>query len=348
MKKIIKKYISSYLILALMVLSQLFLNGCSLKGFSEEDVKITKSETHFGTIMTITLYGKEKEIEKTIDKCFEKLDELEYIFSAKLEDSELSMVNKRAYNEDVKVSDELFFVFEKALEYCNKTDGAFDISIGQLVDIWGIGTENEKVPAAEEIDGLKGLGGYRFIKLDADNQTVRFTDKRVKVDLGAIAKGYAADVIKKEIKDIDEKIYGVLNFGGNVMTVGSKPSKDKWNIGITDPLNEGELCMKVSIDEKTVVTSGNYERYFEKDGKRYHHILDGKTGYPSDNGVISASIIGESSIDCDALSTACFVLGVDKALSLINSLEDYEAIIIDKDGHFFMSDNADKYDVQKY
>ena len=320
------------------------LQGCNFIGLTKkEDVKVSKSQMCFGTVMTITLYGEEKETTAVIDEAFEELNRLEMIFSAKKEDSELYRLNETAFQNSVAVSSELYEVISKALMYNKKSGGALDISIGNIVSLWAIGTDDERIPGDEEIAGFLDMDGCSYICMDDSNRSVEFKDDRVKLDLGAIAKGYAADVIKAFILNKNENAYGILNFGGNIMTIGEKPNGSDWNIAITDPHEPEGTFATIGIKDKCVVTSGNYERYFEKDGVRYHHIIDAKTAYPARSGVLSVSVIGDSSVDCDALSTACFVLGVEEGLKLIESLDGFEAVFVDENMETHMSGGMDKY-----
>ena len=291
-------------ILFVVFMFSLFLIGCTNEKSNEgKGTEYEKTEEILGTVVTGKVYGKNSK--KALEEAFIRAKDIEKVMSAKLSDSELTKVNENAYKKEVKISKDLYFVIEKALYYSELTEGAFDLSIGKLIDLWGIGTDNEKIPQEEEI----------------------------KLDLGAIAKGYAADEMKKIICDKYKIEKGILNLGGNVMTIGSKNENEKWKVGITNPLNTEEVLAVVKVQEKTVVTSGNYERYFIKDNVRYHHILNPDTGYPAEEGVISTTIITKNSIDADALSTATYILGKDKGLKLIESIDGIEGIFVDNEGN---------------
>lgn len=314
------------------------------KSEKSEDVKYSLTEEHFGTILTITLYGNDEEKLKEItEKSFDECERLEGIFSAKLSDSELSMLNINAAKEPVKVSDELMYLIKEALSYNKLSEGALDVSIGELINLWGIGSENQRVPDIEELKPYISADGCSSIIIDEENNTVFYNTDLVRIDLGAIAKGYAADCIKKYICDNMEDPYGILDFGGNIMTIGQKADGTSWNIGITNPKLPSQIYGVVSVKDMCVVTSGNYERYFIENGVRYHHILDPFTGYPADTGIISSTIIGNDSMECDALSTACYILGVDKSLKLIDGIEGVEAVFIDNDGNAHTSKGMSKY-----
>lgn len=338
------KQMFSVAILCIIVCTGTVLQGCNINGLTKkEDVKVSKSQMCFGTVMTITLFGEEKETTSLIDEAFEELKRLEMIFSAKKEDSELYRLNETAFNNPVVVSTELYEVIDKALIYNEKSCGALDVSIGNIVLLWAIGTDDERIPSDEELAELVDMDGCSYICMDDSKKSVEYKDARVRLDLGAIAKGYAADAIKAFILEKNENAYGILNFGGNIMTIGEKKNGSDWNIAITNPVEPEGTFATIGIKDKCVVTSGNYERYFERDGVRYHHIIDAKTGYPARSGVLSVSVIGDSSVDCDALSTACFVLGVDEGLRLIESLDGFEAVFVDENMETHMSDGMDKY-----
>lgn len=308
------------------------------------EVKYSHTEEHFGTILTITLYGgDEEELKEITEKSFGECERLENIFSARLSDSELSMLNEQAALGPVEVSDELMYLISEALAYNKLSEGALDISIGRLVDMWGIGTENQRVPDMEELKPYIDKDGCGSIIIDEEKNTVFYNSSLVSIDLGAVAKGYAADCIKKYICDNMEAPYGILDFGGNIMTIGQKADGGSWNIGITNPISPSQVYGVVSVKDMCVVTSGNYERYFIEDGVRYHHILNPHTGYPADSGIISSTIIGENSMQCDALSTACYILGVDRAMELVDSIEGVEAVFIDNDGRPHASKGISKY-----
>lgn len=319
-------------ILFVVFMFSLFLIGCTNEKSNEgKGTEYEKTEEILGTVVTGKVYGKNSK--EALEEAFIRAKDIEKVMSAKLSDSELTKVNENAYEKEVKISKDLYFVIEKALYYSELTEGAFDLSIGKLIDLWGIGTDNEKIPQEEEINLLKGKKNYKNIVLNKEESTIRFLNEDIKLDLGAIAKGYAADEMKKIICDKYKIEKGILNLGGNVMTIGSKNENEKWKLGITNPLNTEEVLAVVKVQEKTVVTSGNYERYFIKDNVRYHHILNPDTGYPAEEGVISTTIITKNSIDADALSTATYILGKDKGLKLIESIDGIEGIFVDNEGN---------------
>lgn len=338
---------SKIFIRLLAILCVLSITGCSLPKTAKqagELVEVTKTEQYFGTIITITLYGdNEKELEQMLQESFLTCGKLENICSATLPDSELSKVNQQAYSKPVPVSEELFSVLKKAMYYYELSDGSFDVSIGRLTKLWGIGTEKERIPEETELEELKNRHGGEHIVLNEKDSTVQYTDEQLQIDLGAIAKGYASDVVKEYLSRQKNLKGALLNFGGNIMTIGENKEGGNWKIGITDPLHPQNVCCAVSVKDRCVITSGNYERYFIKDGVRYHHILDPFTGRPAESGVISTTIIGTDGAACDALSTACYVMGLDRAMKLIEGLDGMECVLIDEKGAIHCSSGMEAY-----
>jgi thiamine biosynthesis lipoprotein len=288
-----------------------------------------------GTIVQLKVYGGNAE--KATEKALKKISDIESKMSVNIETSEITKLNAKAGISGEKLSVDTYSVIEKAVQYSKLTEGALDATIEPIVKLWGIGTDKERVPSKNEINEKLKLVDYNDIILEKENSIVKLRRVNQAVDLGAIAKGYTADEVKKVLIDngIDSAL---INLGGNVYAVGNKPDGNTWNIGVQNPLNtRGQYLGTVSVTDKSVVTSGNYERYFIKDGKRYHHIFDPKTGYPSEKGIISATIVSEKSIDGDALSTSTYVLGLEKALKLIESIKGVDAIFITSDKKVYVT-----------
>ena len=317
-----------------------FFCGCGPK------VEQNMQKEILGTIVTVSIYtnqGKEP-----LNAAFARAEELEIILSANEENSELSRLNQRAYLEEVVVSKELFSVIERGVYYGNLTDGALDITIGNLIDLWGIGTSEEKVPEREEILPYIGLRGYEKIVLNEERSSIRFLDAKIKINLGAIAKGYIADEMKKLLVVKYEITNGMLNLGGNVLLIGKKKDGRDWKVGIANPLDPERVIASLDLADKTLVTSGNYQRYFQQDGEWYHHILDPFTGYPANSGFISTSIFTECSMDADALSTATYVMGKERTMELLEQFKDCEGVFILEDGSRVKTSGVASYTYQEY
>ena len=305
----------------------LSLTGCTSGATSKEPVSDTGF--YFDTVVSITLYNVEND--DLIQDCFSLMADYEAMLSRTRENSDVWNIN-HSQGEPVEVSADTASLIETALHYAEVSGGAFDITIAPVTDLWDFQGEGEHaLPAPEELEEAISHVGYENIVLNGT--TVTLKDPEAALDLGGIAKGYIADRLKAFLvsKGVTS---GFIDLGGNLLTIGVKPDGSNWKMGVRKPFAQttSELCATVSIADDSLVTSGTYERYFEMDGTLYHHILNKETGYPVSNGLTSVSIISSSSVDCDALSTTCFLLGLEEGLELIESLEDTEALFITEDG----------------
>jgi len=261
------------------------------------------------------------------------LIELESILSANRDDTNLAAINASAGLAAVKAAPETIVVLSEALLFSQKTEGAFDPTVGPLVKAWNIGTDYAAVPKADALRTALSLIDYKKVSLDEKAGTVFLAEKGMKLDLGAIAKGYAADEIVR-ILSAHKIRKAIIDLGGNVFAFGEKSPGKSWTIGIRDPENNtGNSILSLPVKNKSVVTSGIYERFFEQDGVKYHHILDTTTGYPIQNDLLSVTIITGRSMQADALSTSVFALGPKKGKALVESLPDTDAIFVFKDKH---------------
>lgn len=288
-----------------------------------------------GTVVQLKIYGTNAE--KATEQSLKKITDIESKMSVNIKTSELTKLNAKAGISGEKLSQDTYSVIEKAVGYSKLTEGALDVTIEPIVKLWGIGTDKERVPLKSEIQEKLKLVNYKDILLDSKNSTIKLRRIGQAIDLGAIAKGYTADEIKKVL--INNNISSALiNLGGNVYAVGKKLDGTNWSIGIQNPLDtRGKYIGTLSVNDKSMVTSGNYERYFIVDGKRYHHIFDPKNGYPSEAGLISTTIISDKSIDGDALSTSTYIMGLTKGLKLVESIKGVEAIFITKDKKVYVT-----------
>jgi FAD:protein FMN transferase len=322
MSKLFSKSTGLMLATAFLSTFLLIISGCSRAA----QQPVSRSRLLLGTYCTITIF--ENTPERVFESAFERVEEIESKMSTSLETSEISEINRLSGTGGRTVSEDTYFVVARGLEYSNISNGAFDISVGPLVKIWGIGTEEAAVPDKETLAVVLELIGYSNIQLDPETRKVFLNKEGMKLDLGGIAKGYAADEAARVLTEAGVKS-AIIDFGGNILTLGTKRNREPWRIGIQAPQDiRGDYIGILSSGAAAVVTSGNYERYFEKDGKRYHHILDTETGYPVDNGLISVTIRSADALSADALSTAVFSLGPEKGLALIESLSETEAILV--------------------
>ncbi|MEL7565565.1 MAG: FAD:protein FMN transferase [Dehalobacterium sp.] len=303
-----------------------FLAGCS----SNPEIPVEKQGFYMGTVVTLKAYGPNAP--KAVDEGMKRIEDVQDKMTINVSDSEINQLNVSAGNRVyVPLSSDSIYVLKTALKYAQLSQGSFDVTIGPFVRSWGSFTQNPQIPSPTEINRIKKLINYRDLEINEKENTARLKNPGQMVDLGGIAKGYAGDEVIKIFKT-----YGIesafVNLGGNVVVLGGKPDGSPWHVGIQNPRAQDGGCIGVlELRDGTVVTSGDYKRYFEESGIRYHHILDPKTGYPSQSDLISATIVTERSIDADALSTAVFVLCLAKGLDLVQSLEGVEAVLITRD-----------------
>jgi len=321
---------------ALALISVLLLSGCQ-KSLSNTSAKpLSKTNFLLGTIIEISVYDKKDEA--LLDKAFERIREIEGKMTINnAENSEIISLNQASGKNEVKLSPDTFYVVEKGKEYSRKSGGLFDITIGPVVKLWNIGTDYAAVPMKNKLEEAVGLVDYRKLSLNSGNYTAFLEEPGMQVDLGAIAKGYAADEAVRILKE-NGVGHAIINLGGNVITIGGNPNGNPWRIGIQSPSDpRGDYLGIVQIQDQAVVTSGTYERYFEEDGKIYHHILNPITGYPVENNLSSASIITGKSIDGDGLSTTVLLMGLEEGMKLVESLENVEAVFITNDKTVYVS-----------
>jgi thiamine biosynthesis lipoprotein len=306
-----------------------------------------QSEFILNTVCTVNLF--EGGTRDRYAAVFARIREIDRMMSAYQEGSDTDLVNRNAGRAPVKVHSEFLFVLEKALHFAALSGGAFDPTIGPLVRLWGIGTEEEQVPRADEREQALSLVDYRDLRIDREHGTAFLARRGQALDLGAIAKGYAADEAARIIRNAGVK-RAMIDLGGNIMMTGSRRDgffifgeEKPWRIGIQDPLEErGAYLGILQVRNQSVVTSGVYERYFEKDGRRYHHILSTADGYPSGGGLLSVTAAADSSADADALSTALFCLGYEKGSALLNSVPGAAAIFVFEDRSVKLAGATDK------
>lgn len=282
----------------------------------------------YDTVATIKIYD-EKATEQNIDEIRDLLSKIDLELSRTNKYSDLYKVNAASGKEAVKVSQGTFDVVKLALSYAEETDGLLDPSIGPLINLWDIGHEGAKVPDKDDLETARKLTDYRKVVLDEANLTIKLEEPGMVLDLGSIGKGYAADQVAKYMHDHDLNS-ALINLGGSsINAVGGKPDGADWNVGLQDPVkSRGSQLGTVKINNETIDSSGVYERFFMEDGVRYHHILDPRTGYPTQNGLMSITIVSDNATDADALSTAAFVMGLKDGMAYIEKQPGIEAFFI--------------------
>ncbi len=326
------KRILSILILCLVVIIPLI--GCG--SAAKNNAVSSGSYFIFDTLVTVKVYSEQVE-----DQHFEAIElilkDIDQATNRQLEGSEIDQVNRRAGIDAVKVSAETFLVVQKAMEYAAQSEGRFDPTIGPLVDLWGIGTEEAHRPDDAMLTQTVSLVNYKDVRLDETQQTIQLNRPDMSIDLGAIAKGYAADRVAEYLRSEGFES-AIIDLGGNILAMGTKPSSELWTIGIQNPESKrGDNIGTLRVRNKTIVSSGVYERFFMHEGVHYHHILDPKTGYPVANNLLSITIVTNRSIDADALSTTVFSMGLEKGLAFVESLEDVDAFFITHEREIYIS-----------
>lgn len=323
-------------IVSVSVLALMVLIGLLSKLFMGQNNN-SKSGFYFDTVINITLY--DNGAEEAIDECFKLAEKYEKLFSKTITGSDIYRINNSRGN-SVKVNQETFDLIKTGIYYSKMSDGLFDITCGKLSTMWDTDSLTSNIgvltlPTDTQIEKALANTDYKLLELDEKELTVTLHSVESAVDLGAIAKGYVADRMKEYLNSKGFS-QGIINLGGNVLTIGPKTSKENYKIGIQKPFSrEGELATTISVKDKSVVTSGTYQRYVRDGEYIYHHIIDLHTGYPVDNSLDSVTIISDSSTEGDALSTIVFCMGYEKGFEYIKSLDNIEAVFITKDGNIY-------------
>lgn len=320
------------------VLAGVVLTGLVFSPVQAKTRKYTNTDFAMNTVVSETLYTKGTDLNPSIGKLLKKTED--DILSWTEEDSQIAQVN-RAGGETVEVSAELADYLQKIQRLAEDSEGAFDPTLGKVIRLWDIGGENAGIPQTGELESLLKETGYEKLELDGNKVTLK---DGATIDLGAAGKGIGCDLVM-EFLEQDKDVSGmILNLGGSsVMAYGEKPDQLDWKVAIRDPGEpEGDYLGAVALKGgEFLSTSGDYERYFMEGGKRYHHILDPETGYPVWNGLTSVTVVCDSGLFADGLSTACFVLGKEKALPV---LEKYgaDAAFVDGEHKVYLTEGMKK------
>ncbi|WP_109708569.1 FAD:protein FMN transferase [Faecalicatena contorta] len=311
------------LIILLTVVLMFTLSACS-KPPLENPIKTTG--IYFDTVISVEIWGSTDET--ILEYCEDICAQYEQLLSRTIETSDISRINS-AGGAKVQVDAKTAEVIRKGLYYSQLSEGGFDITIAPLSELWDIKNNPGNIPAQSAIDEAKSHVNYKNVVLEGN--TVSLKDPEAAIDLGAIAKGFIADELKVYLTEQGIE-HALINLGGNILAVGGKTDGENFHIGIQKPFDERNTVMtSVDVNGKSVVSSGTYERYFKKDGKIYHHLLNPSTGYPFDNNLLQVTIISDLSVDGDGLSTTCFALGLEQGTALIESLDGISAIFITED-----------------
>ncbi len=311
----------------------LFFSGCSEKSSDDREMR---SRLVMDTKVDVTLFGvSSQEATAVANEMFEEMERLENILSRHISGSDISRINDAAGKNWVSVEPETVDVLKESIAAAELTEGVFDPTVGILLRLWGFGTEDPKVPSPDELEHALQLVGYDYIQIDEENNKVFLTQPGMNIDVGGIAKGYVVDrgqdvTAEAEIKAV------FINAGGDISIRGSRPQGGKWRVAIQDPDNPQEWIAIIEMEEGSIATSGDYQRFFEQEGVIYHHILDPFTGFPARH-VTSVTVTGPSTSMVDALTTGIFVLGVERGLDLLEALPGYEGLIVDNDGELYIT-----------
>lgn len=325
-------------LLLLVCLALLFFIGCTQinETINTELNPSTEVFFIFDTIVSIKLYETE-DATVHFDKIKNILERIDSQMNRNRENTEIYLVNQNAGITEILVSDETYFVVERALQHARNTNGMFDPTIGPLVDLWNVTYEGTRVPSPIDIEQTLPLVNYENVLLNQENQSIYLTQSGMSLDLGGIAKGYAGDVIKQYLTE--EGIHrAILDLGGDVIAHGKRSEDSLWRIGIQSPHNpRGASIGMIGINNQTILASGIYERYFIENEELYHHIIDSTTGYPANNELVSITVIADVSIDADALATGVFAMGLQQGLEYIESLESTDAIFITQENEIYLT-----------
>ncbi len=309
-----------------------FLFVCAGCGSDGQVKEYTSEIFAMDTYMSLDVYCTGQDV---VDRAAARIREIEDLFSVTDEQSEIYAVNE---NGSARVSEETTSLLERTLELCKLTDGALDISIYPVARAWGFTTEEYRIPDSGELSELLKYVDYSQIQIDGDQVTL---GENMMIDLGSVVKGYTGDEVVEMLSE-EGVTSALLNLGGDVRTLGAKPNGNLWNIAIRDPNDSNGYAGIVSVENKSVVTSGGYERYFEgSDGEIYWHIIDPATGSSARSGLISVTIVSDSGLYGDALATALFVMGETKAVEFWRERQDFDMILITDDGRLLATEGLE-------
>ncbi|MDO4617353.1 MAG: FAD:protein FMN transferase [Lachnospiraceae bacterium] len=299
---------------------------------TESDGAVSQEIFAMDTYMVVKAYGDRAK--DAVTAAVTEIQRLDALLSTGSEDSEVSVLNRAGGG---SLSTDTETLIERSLQLYEDTDGAFDLSIYPVMELWGFTDDSFAVPDTVELHDTLALVDASKVTLNTEEHTVSYGTDGMKIDLGGIAKGYTSARVSEIFKSYGVES-GLLNLGGNVQAIGAKTDGSSWNVAITNTDEDGYLGV-LKIEDQAVITSGGYERYFEEDGVRYHHIIDPATGYPADNGVISSSIISSDGMLADGLSTSLYVMGLDDAIAYWQDhSEEFDFVLEDESGDLYITE----------
>lgn len=300
---------------------------------ASDDAEAVRDVFAMDTYMTVKAYGSNGDA--AVDAAVDEINRLDALLSTGKKDSEIGQINA---NNGGQLSEDGAVLMERSLELYKSTNGAFDVAIYPVMKVWGFTDGNYQVPDADTLKATLELVDPSLIDYDKETSTVSFKKDGVQIDLGGIAKGYTSSRIMDIYKE-KGVTSGLVNLGGNAQVFGTKPDGSLWRVAVQSPDSEDEYLGVLETKDKAIITSGGYERYFEKDGVTYHHIIDPSTGYPADNGLISVTIVSADGTLADGLSTSLFVMGKDKATDYWKAHSDeFDMILLTDDEKLYVSE----------
>ena len=311
------------------------LSGCVGVPPDRESAVVTRAQMQMGTLVKITAVARSESVAQAAATAgFAEIRRLEELLSTWIPTSELSRVNASAGVIPVHVSPETLTVVQIAVQAAEMTDGGFNIAIGPAVDAWNV-MESQRIPTESELDALRPLVDLQAVHVDVREQTIYLGKVGMRIDVGGIGKGYAADQAVDALRKAGA-IAGVVALSGDIKTFGRLPGGKMFPVGIQHPRNDGSVLAWIDLENEAISTAGDYERFFEREGVRYHHILDPRTLQPA-RSCQSVTVIAREGIWADGLDTGIFVMGAELGMQLVEALPDVEAIIVDHEGHVHVS-----------
>lgn len=322
------------------ILAAVFLclaGGCAAPAQPPEARPMSRQNFQLDTLITITIYDSDDQ--SIFQEVFDEISRLESILSAAAPGGDPDRLAQNAGKDFIEVSEDTIFLVNESERFSRASDGAFDCTVGPLVSLWGIKDMGGHYPGQAELAEALSLIGYEDV-LIKDGNLAMLKNEGMKADFGAIAKGYIADRVKDMLvaRGIGS---AVLDLGGNIVLIGSKPDGSPFRIGARDPAGDATEYFGVfEVSDISLVSSGSYERYFVHEGKNYHHILDVNTGFPADNELMQVTILSEKSVVGDGFSTTAFLLGLERGLRLVNDTEGVEGVFVTKDKKIHVTDGV--------
>lgn len=309
----------------LILLSYIFLRPHELRA---EETSAQKTQLLMDTVVDVRVDAPNAA--QLVDQVFSVMKGLEQALSRFVETSEVALINREA-GAWVQVSPTTFALIEMGVQMGELSQGAFDVTIGAVLDLWGFGSDARQIPAADDLAAALLTVDYGQIEMDARGSRVRIPAGTI-LDLGGIAKGYVVQQGLELLREANVS-RAIINAGGDISVIGRRPDGLPWRVGVQDPSQPANLRWILPLDDQCVVTSGDYQRYFEQDGERWHHILDPHSGYPA-RGLRSVTVVGDDIVICDAIATAIFVLGWEHGRQLALELDGVEVILVSDQGEW--------------